>query len=660
MSEEKLHFVLLRPIYKQSIIYKFTCSWALLLIRTHVKNVTMIPINAQSITLVDSSGATRAGKDVPLPSGTTIQATVKQVAQDQLDPKIFRVRLEANSTLLELKTPQPLATGTQVTLSRNSEGRISIFLNQAGQAPSQNNSKTTQAPSSGAPAIPARTFQAPVVPRNDSLAEINRLEQIIPRGQLQTALVITQNSAPIATQATPTPAQTPPAQAASTPAQTTPSAQAAPTPAQTPSAQATPAPAPTSPSAQATPAPVQTTPPAQATPAPAQTSPSAQATPTPAQTAPPLQATPAPVQTSSAHIVSSQVTTQPLEQPVLPKHFPQTQPYSTGGKTGDLQLNIKGETVSFKAPANLPPLKEVQVGRTAEQIFIRWSLPTTNTPAPLIKANIPVLTSTQQDLVQTTLRENLPIQQPMADNLQQLTNLLQLSAQNPSPQTDKLIQSILQLFGVRPGAKESGEQVKQNVQFGGLFTESRLAKKQPVHQDLKQFLGKLKQNADSLPPLQRESTLHVVDKILARVTSQQLQAAQPRQEKSESIDRIFQLDLPIKHERQLENVELRIGRSQRKNSAGHYETIWNVQLHFDLKKAGAIDVDISLNQQHQTLTTAFICEEASTASHVRQQLDSFKTQLEKSGFSNPLLACRTGKSNADKQTLSKQLIDIKT
>jgi len=590
MSEQKLHFVLLRPIYKQSIIYKFTCSWALLLIRTHVKNVTMIPINAQSITLVDSSGATRAGKDVPLPPGATIQATVKQVAQDQLDPKVFRVRLEANSTLLELKTPQPLATGTQVTLSRNSEGRVSIFLNQAGQAPSQNSSKTTQAPSSGAPAIPARTFQAPVVPRNDSLAEINRLEQIIPRGQLQTALVITQNSPPIS---------------------------------------------------------IQTTPPAQVTPAPAQTTPSAQVT-------------PAPVQTSSAHIVPNQVTTQSLEQPVLPKHLPQTQPYSTDGKTGELQLNIKGETVSFKAPANLPPLKEVQVGRTAEQIFIRWSLPTTDTPAPLIKANIPVLTSTQQDLVQTTLRENLPIQQPMADNLQQLTNLLQLSAQNPSPQTDKLIQSILQLFGVRPGAKESGEQVKQNVQFGGLFTENRLAKKQPVHQDLKQFLGKLKQNADSLPPLQRESTLHVVDKILARVTSQQLQAAQPRQERSESVDRIFQLDLPIKHERQLENVELRIGQSQRKNSAGHYETIWNVQLHFDLKKAGAIDAEISLNQQHQTLTTAFICEEASTASHVRQQLDSFKTQLEKSGFSNPLLACRTGKSNADKQTLSKQLIDIKT
>jgi len=642
MSEQKLHFVLLRPIYKQSIIYKFTCSWALLLIRTHVKNVTMIPINAQSITLVDSSGATRAGKDVPLPPGATIQATVKQVAQDQLDPKVFRVRLEANSTLLELKTPQPLATGTQVTLSRNSEGRVSIFLNQAGQAPSQNSSKTTQAPSSGAPAIPARTFQAPVVPRNDSLAEINRLEQIIPRGQLQTALVITQNSPPISIQTTP------PAQVTPAPAQTTPSSQATPA-----SAQATP-------SSQATPVPAQTPPPAQAAPTPVQTSPSAQVTPTPAQTTPSAQVTPAPVQTSSAHIVPNQVTTQSLEQPVLPKHLPQTQPYSTGGKTGELQLNIKGETVSFKVPANLPPLKEVQVGRTAEQIFIRWSLPTTDTPAPLIKANIPVLTSTQQDLVQTTLRENLPIQQPMADNLQQLTNLLQLSAQNPSPQTDKLIQSILQLFGVRPGAKESGEQVKQNVQFGGLFTENRLAKKQPVHQDLKQFLGKLKQNADSLPPLQRESTLHVVDKILARVTSQQLQAAQPRQERSESVDRIFQLDLPIKHERQLENVELRIGQSQRKNSAGHYETIWNVQLHFDLKKAGAIDAEISLNQQHQTLTTAFICEEASTASHVRQQLDSFKTQLEKSGFSNPLLACRTGKSNADKQTLSKQLIDIKT
>ena len=642
MSEQKLHFVLLRPIYKQSIIYKFTCSWALLLIRTHVKNVTMIPINAQSITLVDSSGATRAGKDVPLPPGATIQATVKQVAQDQLDPKVFRVRLEANSTLLELKTPQPLATGTQVTLSRNSEGRVSIFLNQAGQAPSQNSSKTTQAPSSGAPAIPARTFQAPVVPRNDSLAEINRLEQIIPRGQLQTALVITQNSPPISIQTTP------PAQVTPAPAQTTPSSQATPA-----SAQATP-------SSQATPVPAQTPPPAQAAPTPVQTSPSAQVTPTPAQTTPSAQVTPAPVQTSSAHIVPNQVTTQSLEQPVLPKHLPQTQPYSTDGKTGELQLNIKGETVSFKAPANLPPLKEVQVGRTAEQIFIRWSLPTTDTPAPLIKANIPLLTSNQQDLVQTTLRENLPIQQPMADNLQQLTNLLQLSAQNPSPQTDKLIQSILQLFGVRPGAKESGEQVKQNVQFGGLFTENRLAKKQPVHQDLKQFLGKLKKNADSLPPLQRESTLHVVDKILARVTSQQLQAAQPRQERSESVDRIFQLDLPIKHERQLENVELRIGQSQRKNSAGHYETIWNVQLHFDLKKAGAIDAEISLNQQHQTLTTAFICEEASTASHVRQQLDSFKTQLEKSGFSNPLLACRTGKSNADKQTLSKQLIDIKT
>jgi hypothetical protein len=375
---------------------------------------------------------------------------------------------------------------------------------------------------------------------------------------------------------------------------------------------------------------------------------------------PSAQATPAPSQPPSSVHIAPQVTTQSLEQPVPPKHLSQTQPYQAGSKTGELQLNIKGEIVNLQAPANLPPLKEVQIGRTAEQIFIRWALPTTVDPSTAFKTNTPALTNTQQDLVQATLRENLPIQQPMADNLQQLTNILQLSTQNTIPQTDKLIQSILQLFGVRPGAKDSGEQVKQNVQFGGLFTENRLAKKQPVHQDLKQFLGKLKQNADSLPPPQREATLHVVDKILARVTSQQLQAAQPRQERNDSIDRIFQLDLPIKHERQLDNVELRIGQSQRKNSSGHYETIWNVQLHFDLEKAGAVDAEIALNQQDKTLTTAFICEKNSTASHVRKQLDSFKSQLEKSGFSSPLLACRTGKLNTEKQTLSKQLIDIKT
>lgn len=330
-----------------------------------------------------------------------------------------------------------------------------------------------------------------------------------------------------------------------------------------------------------------------------------------------------------------------------------------------LTVNIKGQTLQLQTTANLPPLKEVTLERPSQQqLTISWP----NPPAPSAKTtaldNMP-LTPSQQQAVSQTMRESLPVQRPLAESLQQLANTqtqpnTSVQSQTNAPGIDKAIQSILQLFSVTPGSQDAEQSIRQNLQLGGLFTENRLANQQPVNQDMKQFLGKLDAMADQLPAAQRDSIKSAVESMMSRITQQQITQVQHRQDRTDTTERFYQLDLPVHFQEALDNVEMRLQQRDSQNEYGQWETLWRIRLHFELGEDGMIDADVSLNESTQAVSALFACSETSTANRVRGQLDEFSQRLAQLGFESSSLTCRQGNIAAQSNPIQKQLIDIKT
>ncbi|WP_372740420.1 flagellar hook-length control protein FliK [Neptunomonas sp.] len=672
----------------------------------------MSTITPQSLALLDSTGNSRtASSEKLIPAGGTLQATVKQVSQDQLSPNVFRLKLEANSVLMELKVQQPIAQGSQVTLARSTDGQLSVTINAtnsgktgiSGGADKPQNSQTYQ------------TTATPVIRSGDDSSRLNRL---IPTGHSISAQVVTQTPG----QTTPTlqsqshtlTPQTNGPQQTSTQPQTTLSQQAQPplsanTPLQTSAPQIPPnqtMPGPTVPAQ--TPAQASVTP--QALAATSQTTSAAPTTPTPPATAANTQATPAASQTPpsppisqpaqtpqtasqtpqapsgtqatsvtraavvTASVNTSVTTTAPTQAPLTnqtslatpttptaPTTQAQPQPaatkYNTDPAVNIMTLKITGETITLKTSANLPPLQQVQISRsTNDQLLIRWSQPISSAPT----TSALTLTSSQTQTVENSMRELLPQQITLTSGVQQILNSTQASTAGAAGQIDKVVQSLMLLFGVQPGAAEAQQAIKQNIGYGGLFTENKLANQQPPAKDMKQFLGKMQALAGQLPDAQKQVIQTTIEKMLARITSNQLHSLQHRQERVETNERFFQLDLPVQNQNSLENVELRISQRSQKNSRDEPETIWKVRLHFDLEESGSIDAELSLNQEQNEISAAFTCANNDTATFVRSQLESFRTQLTALGLTVPALACRQGEQGPQLSPIQKQLIDIKT
>ena len=312
----------------------------------------------------------------------------------------------------------------------------------------------------------------------------------------------------------------------------------------------------------------------------------------------------------------------------------------------------------MQAPANLPSLSTVHLGRGLQDNFsLRWSQEVQLAPTQPSKP----FSTEQKIAIENSLRAAIPRQAPIAESVNQLlNNSAQFSSLNNTPaNVDKVIQSILQLFGVQPGSSDAQQAIKQNIQLGGLFTESQLAKGQAPTNDMKQFLGKLEALSEQLPQGQKLLVRDAVDKIMARITTQQLTQAQHKQERVDVNERFIQLDLPVKYQNGVDNVELRINQRPHKNQRGEIETIWTVRLHFDLDAADTIDSDISLNEAQNTLSASFACSKQDTLEKLRNKLDQFQNQVADLGLNISSIACREGTKKAN-TPLYKQLIDVKT
>ena len=637
----------------------------------------MAIVNLQSLTNLDSSGqSTKSG--ITLNAGESLQGTVKQVSQDQLNPKVFRVKVEADSRLMELQTRQPIAQGSQVTIARDTNGNLTVNIQ--NQTPNNNQTAAANTQAQTQTNTATINLRAPAVPlpttgqTQTTLSQ--QLNQLIPIGTTVTANV-TQQSVLTTVPASPLAATTtlatsttnmsaPPPATVSVPNSIQPTVARAPA---APLIPATAQPAGTNAAAAhvATPTANQAAAPqvtpqaiAPATP-PTQPISATNTTTTSADLARPTLNS---VSTGASHSTTSSTSLTQSAQPTQTAPITHTSNSTLGAASTHtpagqlLTVSVKGQTLQLQTPVNLPPLKEVTIERPAsQQLQLSW---TTNQQAPTVKPPVVDnirLSPNQQQTVNQILRESLPVQRPLAEGLQQLSNA-QASSNNAG--VDKAVQAILQLFSVTPGSQDAEQSIRQNVQLGGLFTENRLANQQPVNQDMKQFLGKLDALADQLPAAQREAVKGAVDSMMSRITQQQITQVQHRQDRTDTTERFYQLDLPVHFQEALDNVEMRIQQRDSQNEHGQWDTLWRIRLHFELGKDGMIDADISLNESTQAISALFACSENNTAHRVRGQLDEFSQRLSQLGFESSSLTCRQGNIAAQKSPIQKQLIDVKT
>jgi hypothetical protein len=331
----------------------------------------------------------------------------------------------------------------------------------------------------------------------------------------------------------------------------------------------------------------------------------------------------------------------------------------------NIKIDVAGRVISLQAPANLPPLQNLQIVRLeGTQANIQWQQP--NQPST-VNFSTSLLSPKQVQLVEQNLRQALPQQIPIADGINQLVaqSVQIANAATTNIPIDKIALSIMQLFGVKPGSANSSSIIKRNIQQGGIFTESKITSQgQPQQGDMKNFLAKVNKVAEKLPGEQREMLLNTTDRMLARISASQLTHVQQQQQNAKaeiSNERSFQIDIPVQHNEKLDNVNMEIKQRKHLNEEGDYISIWSVKLHFDLEQRGEVDVEVALNPSDNSLSTTFLCSQLSTVHELDRRMQSFRQQLHQQGFEINTLHCSQGSQAATaNNSINKRIIDIRT
>jgi len=332
-------------------------------------------------------------------------------------------------------------------------------------------------------------------------------------------------------------------------------------------------------------------------------------------------------------------------------------------KTAAIKVAVAGQIISLQAPANLPPLQNLQITRSEGlQANISWQQPSQVNTA--LATNFS-LSPRQVLLVDQSLKQALPQQIPIAEGINQLVAQTQQIANNAASQVpvDKIALTIMKLFGVKPGTSSASDNIKRNVQQGGMFSESKILNQPSSTQgDMKNFLAKLNHLAEQLPSEQKELLQSTSERMLARITSNQLTHVQQQHAKADiSNERSFQIDIPVQHNEKLENVEMEIKQRKHQNSDGEQISVWSVKLHFDLEERGEVDAEVALNPSDSTISTTFLCSHLATVQALNRKMDGFREQLSQQGFDIQTLHCTQGSQVAAANNhVSKRIIDIRT
>ncbi|MFW1677702.1 flagellar hook-length control protein FliK [Pontibacter sp. JAM-7] len=646
-----------------------------------------LPANDNSTSTSNTVALNRA-----LPVGQNVSATVIAVSRDQVQPEIFRLKLEINNRLIQMGVFQALQVGQKINVSRGENGQIQIQLPTTGQAPG-NTGNAAMAARAEAP-LPNTNQQQVPTPQPTANNQQPQLRpapgqaiSILPEQTPIQATVIssrplitaTAASPGLATQTSAAAAANPAAITDRNPATTQQAAPSAPTQNSGQSAAPTNRPA-------TTPAQTGSSNPASG-PAPGNTAPAQPQANTNVNSAPVSPQVPAATTNRNTIQNATAITTNPAaaatrptsavttretvpQQPVrgtatVPNRETPPPPASNPATNSATSPNNNpapreyvvtmllpnGRQIQVIANQALPQGSELQLTRTQETVQASSFKPSTEQPTSAL----------DRTAVKQALRDVLPSQMPVADAFNQLAQLSNRSDTAQAAQITSVVRSLLQLFGIRPGTAEAAGQIRQNIELGGMTAEQRLSRGiLPSPMDMRQQLQQLSRLSEQLPADQKERLEQLVRGLHSRVTSQQLNSLQQWREMPDgSFERVMQLDLPVRQGERWENLELRLSREARHNTAGELISQWRVRLHFDLEQLGALDAEIRLTDQHQ-ISALFWCEKPETTQLLQQKADDFAERLQQCGFSDTEIQSQRGQAPKQHAPVHKELIDLHT
>lgn len=657
-----------------------------------------------------------------LPVGKNVSATVVAVSRDQVQPEIFRLKLEINNRLIQMGVFQALPVGQKINVNRQSDGQIQITPQTTQSTTPQSSDKQANQP------LPANT-QPPANPQQKVQDANIRLQTAMPlntsklpdNGRLLAAVISSRPVYPSAVTITESNTQQPPqttqqGSATNTSSTTAIANRGNPVTTNTPLQQAATA-APTAQTSPVSPpANIATTerpvinPQTVAQPAAQKANISTAAPSNNTSNQPPNQPQAAtaksggtpPLNTTSSNPPPSNIagtpsppsgaaqTASPTSQPAPVSNNATATPRPETAPTNQNTSNNAGPAVKDSAANTQPPGNPVNTARISApptHHAITLALPDGskvefNSPQPLpqgaqvllqktgtqealiVKVQLPNLTpnsALDKPAIQEVLRNALPVQIPTGDVFSQLAQTAAVTEGSQASQISSVVRSMLQLFGVRPGSHEAASQIRQNIELGGLHTERFLSEgKTPNPQDMKSQLQQLQNLADRLPDEQRERFEQLLRGLHSRVTSQQLNSLQQWRELPDGgFERVLQFDLPIKQGDRWENLELRLSREGGSNADGEMVSVWRVRLHFDLEELGGVDAEIRLSDEHE-ISTLFWCDKEGTAEKLRSKADNFAERLRECGFSNSEVQWHQGTAPEQKQAIHKKLVDLHT
>jgi hypothetical protein len=142
-----------------------------------------------------------------------------------------------------------------------------------------------------------------------------------------------------------------------------------------------------------------------------------------------------------------------------------------------------------------------------------------------------------------------------------------------------------------------------------------------------------------------------VEGALARVQYHQL-ASLPQ---DESNRQVWQLELPVRNEQQLDAIKLRIEERGNDRQASAESSSWRVDLSFELEPLGPVQVRIGL--QGVRISSTFWAERTATTALISARLEELRQGLESVGLEVGELASRLGTAPPPETKITEQVLD---
>ena len=156
-----------------------------------------------------------------------------------------------------------------------------------------------------------------------------------------------------------------------------------------------------------------------------------------------------------------------------------------------------------------------------------------------------------------------------------------------------------------------------------------------------------------------ETLLKLAAAALSRLQTHQLSSlAQSQVGPDGNLLTTWQLELPMRNQQELVPLQLKIQRDEAQGKAKEEkkETLWKVELAFDLDPLGPLQVQAQL--AHGQLSSQLWAERASTASLIEAELDNLRQRLNAAGLQVGELACNQGiPPQGPRTTLEQRWVD---